>query len=206
MRMESDEHEVLPPKAKQMYQAVLEMISEGDDVGVITVSGITTRAGIGKGTAYEYFKSKEELIGKALEWNFRTQMEDLYETICREEGFHDKVYALLNWLEERVRFGDVFRQTFRLAAVNAGLFSCSGAGLKGSMSKEDYLFWINRVFDNMMEAGFCEGVLNPAGSEYNRRTGIVSQLVVYFGFLKKDKKDLSKIKDQIYQNLLLLNQ
>ena len=73
MRMESDEHEVLPPKAKQMYQAVLEMISEGDDVGVITVSGITTRAGIGKGTAYEYFKSKEELIGKALEWNFRTQ-------------------------------------------------------------------------------------------------------------------------------------
>ena len=54
------------PKEKAIYQAVLALFEEGADLNSLTVSEITKRAGIGKGTAYEYFSDKEEMIAKAL--------------------------------------------------------------------------------------------------------------------------------------------
>lgn len=56
----------LPEKIEAMYKAVQELIEEGADVNRIKVSEITQKAGIGKGTAYEYFSNKEELISSAL--------------------------------------------------------------------------------------------------------------------------------------------
>ena len=53
-------------KEMLMYKAVIEMIQADYDINSIKVSDITSRAGIGKGTAYEYFSSKEEIIVKAL--------------------------------------------------------------------------------------------------------------------------------------------
>ena len=45
----------VPPKVLGMYRAVVELIEEGADIAGLRVSTITDRAGIGKGTAYEYF-------------------------------------------------------------------------------------------------------------------------------------------------------
>ena len=55
-----------PEKARRMFQAVIELIQDNADLSTIKVSDITTRAGIGKGTAYEYFSSKEEILTLAL--------------------------------------------------------------------------------------------------------------------------------------------
>ncbi len=52
----------IPPKVLLMYDAVQQLIGEGCSVSQIRVSSITERAGIGKGTAYEYFDSKEEIL------------------------------------------------------------------------------------------------------------------------------------------------
>lgn len=53
-------------KVLAMYQAVIEFINEGCDINTLKVADITGRAGIGKGTAYEYFSSKEEIISSAI--------------------------------------------------------------------------------------------------------------------------------------------
>ena len=47
-----------PPKVKAMYEAVLELFASGREFGTLKVSEITAKAGIGKGTAYEYFSTK----------------------------------------------------------------------------------------------------------------------------------------------------
>lgn len=60
------ERSELAPKVTATYQAVIDLLMEGVDVGSLTVSEITGRAGIGKGTAYDYFSSKEEMIAGAL--------------------------------------------------------------------------------------------------------------------------------------------
>ena len=55
-----------PEKVLLMYQAVSELLRDQNDIAKIKVADITSRAGIGKGTAYEYFSSKEDLIANAL--------------------------------------------------------------------------------------------------------------------------------------------
>lgn len=51
-------------KVLAMYQAVIEFINEGCDINTLKVADITGRAGIGKGTAYEYFffKGRDNLF------------------------------------------------------------------------------------------------------------------------------------------------
>ena len=55
-----------PPKVKAVYQAVIALFAEGADLNSLTVAEIAEKAGIGKGTVYEYFKNKEEMIAGAL--------------------------------------------------------------------------------------------------------------------------------------------
>ena len=55
-----------PQKVLALYQAVIEFINEGCDINTLKVADITGRAGIGKGTAYEYFSSKEEIISSEI--------------------------------------------------------------------------------------------------------------------------------------------
>ena len=57
--------EKLSEKELALFQAVIDLIEEDADIHSIKVSDITNRAGIGKGTAYEYFSSKEEMVAKA---------------------------------------------------------------------------------------------------------------------------------------------
>ncbi len=56
----------IPEKKQAVYDAVCAFIEEGRDTSALTVSEITKRAGIGKGTAYEYFDSKEEMVDGAV--------------------------------------------------------------------------------------------------------------------------------------------
>lgn len=87
------------PKVISMYEAVGELIGQGMDLNDITVSDITKKAGIGKGTAYDYFSSKEEIIAKALLYHIQREIQALLEGIGEKDNLHDKIYALLNNIE-----------------------------------------------------------------------------------------------------------
>lgn len=82
-----------------MYQAVIEMVREDYDINSIKVSDITKRAGIGKGTAYEYFSSKEEIIVKALLYDTYTHLKKIEVILKNDECFKNKLYFLLDYLE-----------------------------------------------------------------------------------------------------------
>ena len=90
------------PKEKAIYQAVLALFEEGADLNSLTVSEITKRAGIGKGTAYEYFSDKEEMIAKALFYNTELFCKHLYEGIAEKESLYAKIDFLLLTMEEQI--------------------------------------------------------------------------------------------------------
>lgn len=90
------------PKEQAVYQAVLALFEDGADINNITVAEITGRAGIGKGTAYEYFSGKEEMIAKAFLYNGELFCRQLYEGVCREKTLTDKVNYVLHAMELHV--------------------------------------------------------------------------------------------------------
>lgn len=95
-------NKALSPKEKAIYQAVLALFEEGADLNNLTVAEITGRAGIGKGTAYEYFTDKEEMIAKALFYNAREICLRIYKRLKKEKSLYDKMNLILIKMEEQV--------------------------------------------------------------------------------------------------------
>ncbi len=111
------------PKEIAIYQAVIELFEEGADINSLTVSEITARAGIGKGTAYEYFSGKEEMIAKAFFYNGEMFCRQLYEGICQEKDLYGKINFVLLMIEQQVSRANCI---FRLIHIMAGNTSLSG--------------------------------------------------------------------------------
>ena len=84
-------------KEMLMYKAVIEMVQENYDINSIKVSDITSRAGIGKGTAYEYFGSKEEIIVKALFYDTYVHILNVEKLMKSDKKFKEKYYLLMDY-------------------------------------------------------------------------------------------------------------
>ena len=85
----------LSPKVKALYEAVEELIFENIDVKEIKVSDITERAGIGKGTAYEYFRNKEEIISSAMLYHIDLICRQMIEKLEELKDFPKTMQLLL---------------------------------------------------------------------------------------------------------------
>lgn len=86
----------VPPKVRQMYLAVIQLIEEGTDENSIRVSTITDRAGIGKGTAYEYFDTKEELVACAVAYQLQCVFGWLGNALEERKSFGEQLGFLLD--------------------------------------------------------------------------------------------------------------
>lgn len=93
----------LKPKVKALYDAVLGLLNENADVNALTVSDITKRAGIGKGTAYDYFSCKEEIIAGAIIYDAQTQGVESWERLENIPGFEEKIHYCYRWVVDCVQ-------------------------------------------------------------------------------------------------------
>ena len=89
----------VPQKVMLLYKAVAEMIAEGVDVNNISVAAITEKAGIGKGTAYEYFNSKEDILVCAIIYYVQNIYEQISTMLAPCEGFAQRIALLLEEME-----------------------------------------------------------------------------------------------------------
>jgi len=103
--MESRE---LAPKVKATYQAVIQLFMEGADLNNLTVAEITGKAGIGKGTAYEYFPNKEEMIAGALFYSMKDACRSLYAQMGQEKSLYGKVNLILLDMEKHLTQANCF--------------------------------------------------------------------------------------------------
>ena len=86
-------------KVQKMYEAISLLVQEKKDISTLKVQDITSRAGIGKGTAYEYFSSKEEIIVHASFWLCFQQNREMAKELEQFNGFQSKFMFLLEWMQ-----------------------------------------------------------------------------------------------------------
>ena len=146
----------LPPKVCRMYKAVIQMLEEGMDVSDIRVSTITERAGIGKGTAYEYFDSKEEIVACAILY----QMKEIFgwlETVLEEQGsFREQLSFLLTEVEKREQHKNCFLRFLHMMTDNSEF----NRTLQKKMHMEAFLSYLPmNVFARVMRRGMENGEL-----------------------------------------------
>lgn len=106
------------PKVKAIYQAVFELFEEGADLNSLTVSEITKKAGIGKGTAYEYFSDKEEMIAKAIFYNVEMFCQKINEGVAKEKSLYDKINFVLLTMERQAPHVDCLFRLIHIVSSN----------------------------------------------------------------------------------------
>ena len=71
----------LAQKEIAIFEGIIRLIKEGINPYTIKVSDIAKQADVGKGTLYEYFKTKEEAISKAILFYIGRGLEEAYQAV-----------------------------------------------------------------------------------------------------------------------------
>ena len=170
-----------PEKVLLMYRAVSDMVREGADINGMKVSDITTRAGIGKGTAYEYFSSKEEIITGALTYDMKERLGELALIVGGADSFPQKMHQILDFVEEK--FGD--NQSFyTLVRIATGSYDVS------ETFKQEYRRIQEHFRDNevdqlaglLLAQGLREGVITER-DPYLGRMAVSGSMLAYATYL-----------------------
>ena len=145
-----------PEKILLMYGAVLDLIKEQHDISKLTVSAITGRAGIGKGTAYEYFSSKEEIIMGAMVFEYSNKISELAKSVFEPELFKDRVYKIMDWISDNKEYNQMFTSIMDATVGKPGpklmAEKCENGGVMEAIKS-----YILEMIDQFMEEGYAQG-------------------------------------------------
>lgn len=180
-----------PEKVRRMFEAVIELMQDNADLSTIKVSDITTRAGIGKGTAYEYFSSKEELLTLALLHEYKLRLSNLEEKLQKENGFRKKIFCLLDWLDDNSGYNFSFRHMLQISSGNADFCETVQRSIPEEIMKrmEAYLLEEGNA---LMELGYEEGLYTEC-DPVKRRLAMAG-LIAQFLFTVSPKADRFRMK------------
>lgn len=195
----------LPEKVERVCQAVVRLRKSGQELTTLKVSDIAKEAGIGKGTIYDYFSTKEDIFLKALSYEYWMELDSLRESILSEKTFRDKVYSSFHWVEKAM---DERSTVLRLARRNPEILEanrefCKQMGIE--IKEEEY---INSTCDDIFGQGVFEGVIRAPKDCLERDIVISSVLCGLSAYLvdpeKYETAKLEDVEEMCYQNLLRL--
>lgn len=193
--------EKLPEKVKAMYGAVWELLEEGTDVNRIKVADITARAGIGKGTAYEYFSDKGELISSAILYGMNAIYHEIGNRIKEKNSFEESIYFVLSFIEEKISQRDCFLKYVHIITDNGEI----SERLREAMKKQgEDVYNSEDCIRYMMHLGRETGEITGSLPEDYMYLSIASKIVGYaiYATTERGKVDNREMQKLICEGLL----
>ena len=183
-------------KEVAIYKAIIELINEGADVSAMKVGDITARAGIGKGTAYEYFESKEEMVQKALFYYIMEQIERAKALVESKEKFEDRFMAILDYMVDNKNEIRPFLWIIRMRKSEVTDME------QGSGEILQCLMYLSGLAEWFLAFGDAEGLFKETNKNF-RVSALLSQ-IVQFGFYLHlgGEDDIEALKKFIYHGFL----
>ncbi|MEY8517018.1 TetR/AcrR family transcriptional regulator [Lachnospiraceae bacterium 29-84] len=171
---------VYPPKVKAMYEAVLELFASGRELSSIKVSEITAKAGIGKGTAYEYFSSKEEMIIGAMRYEAIRHLGLVMDLIREGQSFQEIIFKGLDMMEAAdERFGGL-----ALVARILRDSTMTGSGFLDVLEKQkEECSLVQGFTKRLLEMAVDSGIIKET-QPYKVWSAIITQLMFYAFYLE----------------------
>lgn len=199
--------EKIPEKVLMIYNAVEKLAEEGNDVTTLKVSDIAARAGIGKGTVYEYFESREEVIYQAVFYNISKSIETILYIFSENCGFKERFCKMLEYIWSKRLDENATRSVFE---VLRGIQNPDNIlyGLRFDKAKEMSIQCfdaIEKALIGYLEEGHEEGVFTENNMKY-AKNALCSQVIQFIFFLQDNPEegDKDKIVKYVYDGLVLL--
>lgn len=169
--------EKLSPKVKALYDAVIELIAADIDIKEMTVSDITGKAGIGKGTAYEYFSNKEEIISSALLYHIDRICSYVMEHLDEFADFKDMLHFILKCMDEEIVRSGCFIKFVHLLTDN-GTVSRSLKKQIHESSKEG-ICMPDELIDRIITKGIEDGSIKSEFPRSYMKMALIAKLLSY---------------------------
>lgn len=186
-------------KIEKMYRAVVTLLESGRDINAIKVSDITKEAGIGKGTAYEYFETKEEIIARALHYDMQKQLESLEKCNQSAVCFKEMVMNTLDWIERNLKQKSSGIQFLKATEEAKDLPGELVAEVRKSCGNSND---ISRLIRAQLSCARKEDIWKSCVPEMMAELAMFSGYMEYFVWLcwKRERNEISKeeVKEYIY--------
>ena len=190
-------------KIIKIYHAVEDIIAEGADLATMRVSDIAAKAGIGKGTTYDYFTSKEELVVKAMIYLVDSMTKRIVGNMEKKDNFRDKFMLLLEEMEEKVKQRACILKYFHMLG---DMNLCEPMhDLLLDNDEEAKNANPMRIIRYLLDEGKKEGVIGDKYSQSYMETVMFSKIIAFVVYIdnvfgNKDH-DNEVIKNDIYDGL-----
>lgn len=171
-----------PEKMRLMFEAVSELVRSKRDIQTLKVEEITKKAGIGKGTAYEYFSSKEEIVAYALLYEYSNKIQVLVKSIFSCEAFKERIYRVMDWIKENREYHEMFVRAFQMMALSKNELPPLPLEEKPDKKPGEFAFeacqYIYHLVDRLMEDGYQEGAFMETARE-KRGVAVLTSMCEY---------------------------
>lgn len=98
----------MPPKKQLIIAALHDLIASGSALSSVTVSQIAAKAGIGKGTIYEYFSCKEDIIKEAVIAVSITHLKNMFVILEKGDKYKDTQLKMADYILNIIQQNKVF--------------------------------------------------------------------------------------------------
>ena len=145
-------------KTVKLYEAAISMLEEGSAPHEIKMSDIAKRAGIGKGTIYEYFQSKEQLFHKTRIYAINYLTDQVTDAINQKTDFRGKVKEFIIRLSSKVAENAILIQSVAKHDLPAMLTLVSPDGYDDDKMQiaEKWLKIAEMLVNSALEQGFIK--------------------------------------------------
>jgi len=161
-----------------------------------TVDQIATKAELGKGTIYSYFKSKDEIYIAILEKKLDLLEQKMKEAVVNPESATNALYALYDAFIEYHRDRKGFIDTLLVQVEDQILYRLGGVvgGLKSKAS-----VWME-IVGSTIRWGIERGELVPVDVERISKTivGMILGLIIQYE-MGQIKEDLASFRDAVFK-------
>ncbi len=183
-----------------IYNAVIDIIEAQGFNSNIKISDIAKKAGIGKGTVYEYFKNKDEILAGSIMYLLQTSMKDI---------LNDNMENNLKFKEELINH---INKVLTVLSYNIGFHSLLVSQNVGCMLSEDMKNQIKamvqemrashrEIFNNIINKGICEGAISEDVEEFNievAKTTIMSSILEHIHKNKISNRTEEEFVNKLY--------
>ncbi len=145
-------------KEIDLFEGIAKLLNEGRSIHELKVADIASAAGMGKGTAYEYFSSKEEIIHEAIRYRICLEFKAFSEFVSDSSGFVSMLEKSMDYIADMIgnRFSSLLVMALSLNFSDIRRLTCEDEDLLPAIEKG-----IRDQMRIILEAGKKEGLIGP---------------------------------------------
>ncbi|MCK4386159.1 MAG: TetR/AcrR family transcriptional regulator [candidate division Zixibacteria bacterium] len=164
------------------------------------VEKIAHLAGLGKGTVYRYFKSKENLFLSTLEWGLNSLKDEIVDAVNKVDDYPEKVRTAL---AVYLSFFEKNRDFYRLLIQERIWAEVKSAGWRWKEKHLSHIDHLEKILAEGMKRGYFKRV-DPSSCAF-ALWGLTNSLL--YKWLLSEKKypmerEISVIKETFFEGLL----